>query len=98
MTAALPDDPPAEPAGSLKIRWIFPGDLDTAITRWFTRFPAQTRAFDDIYLLDPRLPALSVKIRSRQALEVKAYLGSPAILDIAGRALLTWMAACRLPV
>jgi hypothetical protein len=65
---------------------MFPGDLDTAITRWFTRFPAQTRTFEDIYLLDPHLPALSVKIRSRQALEVKAYRGSPAILDIAGRA------------
>jgi len=65
---------------------MFPGDLDTAIARWFTRFPAQTRAFEDIYLLDPQLPALSVKIRSRHAFEIKAYRGSPAILDIAGRA------------
>jgi hypothetical protein len=75
MTAALPDDPPSEPAGSLEIRWMFPGDLDTAIARCFTRFPAQTRAFEDIYLLDPQLPALSVKIRSRHAFEVKAYRG-----------------------
>lgn len=86
MTAALPSDPPIEPVGSLEIRWMFPGELDTAIARWFTRFPAETRAFEDIYLLDPHLPALSVKIRSRRAFEVKAYRGSPAVLDIAGRA------------
>jgi hypothetical protein len=86
MTAALPDDPPAEPAGSLEIRWMFPGEADIAIARWFMRFPGETRAFEDIYLLNPHLPALSVKIRSRRAFEVKAYRGSPAILDMAGRA------------
>jgi hypothetical protein len=85
MTDALPD-PPAEADGSLEIRWIFPGKPDAAIARWFARFPAETRTFEDIYLLDPHLPALSVKIRSRQALEVKAYRGSPAILDITDRA------------
>jgi hypothetical protein len=86
MTAALPDDPPAEPAGSLEIRWMFPGELDPAIARWFARFPAGIRPCEDIYLLDPQLPALSVKIRLRRAFEVKAYRGSPAVLDIAGRA------------
>jgi hypothetical protein len=82
----LPDDPLATPVGSLEVRWIFPGEPETAIARWFRRFPAETRTFEDIYLLDPHLPALSVKVRSRQALEVKAYRGSPAILDIPGRA------------
>ena len=86
MTAALPEDPVTEPVGSLEIRWIFPGEQDAAIASWFTRFPAATQALEDIYLLDPRLPALSVKIRSRRAFEVKAYRGSPAILDVAGRA------------
>ena len=85
MTDAPPDDPPAEPAGSLEIRWIFPGEPDTAIARWFMRFPAETRTFEDIYLLDPHLPALSVKLRSRQALEVKAYHGAPRSS--------TWLAA-----
>ena len=86
MAAALPEDPLTEPVGSLEIRWIFPGELDTAVTRWFTRFPAETRDYRDTYLLEPHLPALSVKIRARRALEVKAYRGSPAILDVAGRA------------
>jgi hypothetical protein len=56
MTAALPDDPPAEPSDSLEIRWMFPGAPDTAIARWFARFLAQTLTSDDIYLLDPHLP------------------------------------------
>lgn len=86
MTAALPEDPVTEPIGSLEIRWIFPGELETATARWFTRFPAETRAFEDIYLLDPHLPDLSVKIRARRAFEVKAYRESPAILDVEDRA------------
>ncbi len=86
MTAALPDDLVTEPVGSLEIRWIFPGELETAIASWFTRFPAETRDYEDIYLLDPHLPGLSVKIRARRALEVKAYRDSPAILDVPGRA------------
>jgi hypothetical protein len=86
MAAALPEDPLTEPVGSLEIRWIFPGELETAIARWFMRFPAETRDFEDIYLLDPHLPGLSVKLRAQRALEVKAYRGSPAILDVAGRA------------
>ncbi len=40
----------------------------------------------ETYLLDPQLPWLSVKIRGGGALEVKAYRGSPGILEVAGRA------------
>ena len=36
--------------------------------------------------MDPPLPGLSVKIRGGGALEVKAYRGSPGILEVAGRA------------
>jgi hypothetical protein len=86
MTDVRPEVPFTEPRGTLEIRWIFPGQPDAAITGWFRRFPAETQSFEDTYLLDPHLPGLSVKIRSRQALEVKAYRGSPAILDMAGRA------------
>jgi hypothetical protein len=41
---------------------------------------------EDIYLLDPPLPGLSVKVRGGRALEVKAYRGSPGILEVPGRA------------
>lgn len=86
MTAALPEDPVTEPTGSLEIRWIFPGELETAVASWFTRFPAETRDYEDLYLLDPHLPGLSVKIRAHRALEVKVYRDSPAILEVADRA------------
>jgi len=71
---------------SLEVRWIFPGRLAAATAGWFGRFPARTTALEDAYLLDPHLPGLSVKVRAGQALEVKAYRGSPGLLEVAGRA------------
>jgi hypothetical protein len=41
---------------------------------------------EDSYLLDPHLRGLSVKVRGGRALEVKAYHGSPGVLEVAGRA------------
>jgi hypothetical protein len=84
--AAQPGSPVAEGTGSLEVRWIFPGQLETVVTEWFARFPAELETREDIYLLSPRLPAHSVKLRGRAALEVKAYCGSPGIFDVAGRA------------
>ena len=69
---------------SLEVRWIFPGQLEAAVARWFGRFPAGTESREDLYLLDPQLPGLSVKVRGGGALEVKAYRGSPGILEAAG--------------
>jgi hypothetical protein len=87
VTAAEPPDSPVtETVGSLEVRWIFPGQLEAAVARWFGRFPARTESREDTYLLDPPLPGLSVKIRGGAALEVKAYRGSRGILDVAGRA------------
>jgi hypothetical protein len=78
--------PVIEGLRSLEIRWILPGRLDTAMARWFGRFPAETAARHDTYLLDPDLRGLSVKVRAGTALEVKVYHGSPGILEVAGRA------------
>jgi hypothetical protein len=86
MAAEPPESPVTEAVRSLEVRWIFPGQLETAVARWFGRFPAGTESREDSYLLDPRLPGLSVKIRGGGALEVKAYRGSPGILQVAGRA------------
>ena len=86
MTAEPPQSLVTEAVRSLEVRWIFPGQLETAVARWFGRFPAGTDSREDTYLLDPRLPGLSVKIRGGGALEVKAYRGSPGILEGAGRA------------
>jgi hypothetical protein len=86
MTAEPPRSPVTEAVRSLEVRWIFPGRLETAVTGWFARFPARTESREDTYLLDPQLRGLSVKVRGGGALEVKAYCGSPGILEVAGRA------------
>ena len=75
-----------EAARSLEVRWILPGQLETAVAGWFGRFPAGTESREDTYLLDPQLPGLSVKVRGGGALELKVYRGSPGILEVAGRA------------
>ena len=86
MTAEPPRNPVTEAARSLEVRWIFPGQLEAAVAGWFARFPARTESREDIYLLDPQLRGLSVKVRGGGVLEVKAYCGSPGILEVAGRA------------
>ena len=84
MTAEPPEGRAAEEVRSLEVRWIFPGPLEAAVTGWFGRFPIETESREDSYLLDPRLPGLSVKVRGGRSLEVKMYHGSPGILGVAG--------------
>jgi hypothetical protein len=86
MTAEPPEGPVTEGVRSLEVRWIFPGQLEAAVAGWFGRFPARVESREDTYLLDPQLRGLSVKVRGGGALEVKAYHGSPGILEVAGRA------------
>ena len=86
MTVEPPESPVTEGVRSLEVRWIFPGQMEAAVARWFGRFPAQTESREDTYLLDPQLRGLSVKVRGGAALEVKVYRGSPGILEVAGRA------------
>ena len=83
MTAALPEDQETGGVRSLEVRWILRGELAGVVARWFARFPAETAALEDAYLLDPHLPGLSVKVREGRALEVKAYRGSPGLLEVA---------------
>ena len=93
MTTEPPGSLVTEGVRSLEVRWIFPGQLETSVVGWFARFPARTESREDTYLLDPQLRGLSVKVRGGAALEVKAYRGSPGILDVAGRArghLVSW--------
>ena len=86
MTAAQPDNQLTGGVHSLEVRWIFPGQAGTAVAGWFRRFPARVESREDAYLINPQLRGLSVKIRGGAALEVKAYRGSPGILQVAGRA------------
>ena len=86
MTAAPPEGQGAGGVRSLEVRWILRGELAGVVAGWFARFPAETTVLEDVYLLDPQLPGLSVKLREGRALEVKAYRGSPGLLEVAGRA------------
>ena len=78
--------PVTEGVRTLEVRWIIPGRLEAAVAGWFGRFPAGTESREDIYLLDPQLGGLSVKVRGGEALEVKVLRDSPGILNVAGRA------------
>jgi hypothetical protein len=85
MTAEPPESLVTEGVRSLEVRWIFPGQLATAVGGWFGRFPAGVESREDAYLVSPQLRGLSVKVRGGGALEVKVYRGSPGILEMAGR-------------
>jgi hypothetical protein len=86
MTVPQPVSLDIEGVHSLETRWIFSGRPATGMAVWFGRFPAQTVVLEDAYLVDPHTPGLSVKVRERRALEVKAYHGSPGLLEIPGQA------------
>ena len=86
MTAAQSEIPVTERVRSLEVRWILPGQLESAVAGWFARFPAGVESREDIYLADPPLRRLSVKLRRGRALEVKVYQGSPGTLEVTGRA------------
>ena len=87
MTAEPPESPVTEGVRSLEVRWIFPGQLETAVAGWFGAVPGSESSHARTPTsLDPQLRGLSVKVRAGGALEVKVYRGSPGILDVAGRA------------
>jgi hypothetical protein len=87
MTAATTGVPVViQETFSLEVRWIVPGPLDMAVAEWFDGFPSELESREDAYILDPDLDGLSVKVRAGQALEMKAFHGSPGILDLRGRA------------
>jgi hypothetical protein len=71
---------------SLEVRWILPGSLDMAVAEWFAGFPSEAESREDAYLLDPGMDRLTVKVRGGRLLEVKAFGGSPGILEFGGRA------------
>jgi len=61
MTSAFADSPAIGGVRSLEVRWILPGQLESAVAGWFGRFPAQMEYRQDSYLLDPALGGLSVR-------------------------------------
>jgi hypothetical protein len=87
VTAGQPESQAAEGVRSLEVRWILPGRFGSAVAGWLEQFPGEVEIREDVYLLDPNLRGLSVKVRGGRALDVKAYQGSHGVLKVAGHAL-----------
>ena len=68
-----------------EVRWIRPGRHGGEIARWFARFPQVPETRDDDYLIAPRMPGLSIKIRGGASCEVKQLRGTVGGLDIADK-------------
>ncbi|HWG83450.1 MAG TPA: hypothetical protein VN686_10540 [Gaiellales bacterium] len=69
-----------------EVRWIRPGRYGSEIDRWFSRFSQVPETRDDDYLISPRMPGLSIKIRGGASFEVKQYRGVVGALDNAAAA------------
>ena len=65
-----------------EVRWIRPGRHGREIARWFSRFAQVPETRDDDYLVSPRMPGLSIKIRGGSSFEVKQHLRTVGVLDI----------------
>lgn len=72
----------AGPADSLEVRWITPGPLTPAMREWFARFPSSTETRDDAYLVQFPLRRLAVKLRRNSVLDLKAFRGSPGLIEL----------------
>ncbi|TVZ02235.1 hypothetical protein EAS64_25770 [Trebonia kvetii] len=81
MTVVPTEIPTVGAVDTLEVRWIAAGPLVAQVRQWFGRFPTGTEVREDAYLLLPRLPGLSVKLRDGVSLDVKSYLGCPGVID-----------------
>ena len=102
LTAVQPGGPVVGGVATLEVRWILPGQLENAVAGWFGRFPARVETREDMYLFDPFLPGLSVKLRGSRFLDVKVYQGGRGLLEMAGargriQAWQKWSFSCERP-
>jgi hypothetical protein len=67
-------------------RWIRRGRFGDDVAAWFSQFPHMLEVREDDYLVDPRMPGLSVKIRGGSSLDVKQHRGEAGVIDLAGGA------------
>ena len=67
---------------SLEVRWVFSGDLPASVLEWLGPFPAAAEQRVDCYLVAPRLPGISLKIRDATLLDVKVAQGGKGILGL----------------
>jgi hypothetical protein len=67
-----------------EVRWIRRGHHGREMAAWFSRFPQAAEQRDDDYLVCPRMPGVSVKIRGGSSFDVKQRRGVVEAFDIQG--------------
>jgi hypothetical protein len=77
LDLAVTPDFTSGPVDSLEVRWVVPGPLAPEMRSWLARFPVTAEAREDRYLVQPRLPGLSVKLWTSLGFEAR---GAPALL------------------
>ena len=89
MADAAPDAARAKVSPPLQkqtceVRWIRPGRVGGEVSEWFSQFSQVRETREDDYLVAPRLPGLSVKIRGGASFDVKQHRGAAGALDLGG--------------
>jgi len=69
-----------------EVRWIRRGRVGPEVTAWFSQFAPVLEERDDEYLVAPRLPGLSVKIRGGTSFDIKLHGGVVGAVDNAAGA------------
>jgi hypothetical protein len=78
------DEPRVVTVRTCEVRWINRGLAPAAVVEWFARLETALEDRDDNYLVSPRLPDISAKIRGTQSFDVKARRGAVGDLELRG--------------
>jgi hypothetical protein len=78
------DEPRVVTSRTCEVRWINRGPAPAAVVEWFARLETALEDRDDNYLVSPRLPDVSVKIRGTESFDVKARRGAVGDLELRG--------------
>lgn len=69
---------------TLEVRWIHRGPVPETVFGWLGPFDDWIEHREDLYLVEPAIPELGVKIKGGIELDLKAYRGSPGELEVPG--------------
>ncbi|HTG46411.1 MAG TPA: hypothetical protein VK646_01990 [Actinomycetota bacterium] len=69
---------------TLEVRWIAPGEVPEALTRWLGPFGGGVERRSDRYFVAPSSAALGLKIKDDAVLDLKAFRGSRGTLSVPG--------------
>ena len=86
VATVVPFVPPETGASrcTLEVRWIAPGEVPEALTRWLGPFGGGVERRSDRYFVAPSSAALGLKIKDDAVLDLKAFRGSRGTLSVPG--------------